>query len=130
MRKKFLILLMSFLFFLPCYALAGDVDATFAWEQTDYDKVNYWILYWGAAAGGPYEVGQQQIDKTMLQESQTAPVVIPYPADAKTTYYYVLVAFVDTTLFSPNSDEVFLEVDFRIPPDQPLQLRVTITPGS
>jgi len=128
--KKLLSFLIVVLFLVGVPALADDQDATFAWEQPDYDKVNYWILYWGGAAGGPYDVGQVQIDKTMLQESQSVPVVIPYPPDAKTTYYYVLVAFIDSAKFSGNSNEVLLEVDFRIPPGTPLQLRVTITPGS
>ncbi|MCP4156686.1 MAG: hypothetical protein GY757_53730 [bacterium] len=130
---RFMAILFVLLFLLLTVAAqAGDVDATFAWEQTDYAEVNYWILYWGSAAGGPYDTGQQQITKTLLQESQTVPVVIPYPPDAKTTYYFVLVAFKTVAagdLFSANSNEVSLEVDF-ILPQQPLQLRVTITPGS
>ena len=110
-------------------AIAQSVNATFAWEQQDYDQVNYWMLYWGANAGGPYDVGSQRIDKTMLQPDQSETVTIQYPPDALTTYYFVLVAFKTTDLFSANSNEVPLTVDF-VKPGTPLNLRVTIVPAS
>lgn len=131
MRRKFFILI-AFLFVLlvPVITLAqsAPVDATFAWEQPDYDECNYWILYWGAQSGGPYTVGQVRIDKEILQPEQSKQVTISYPENAKTTYYFVMVAFKDETIYSNNSNEVPLEVDFRNPPGTPVNLRVTIIP--
>ena len=108
---------------------ADDVDATFEWTQTDYDKVNYWILSWGVSSGGPYTVKSVQIPKSIIDPEQMVPVIIQYPANAKTTYYYVLRAFVDAEHFSGNSNEVFLEIDFIYTPQDPVQLKVLIIPG-
>lgn len=131
MKKYFMAFLFA-LFIIPLLivnvVVAADVNATFEWTQPDYDNVNYWKLYWGEAAGGPYEVGELQFDKADLQENQSATFTIPYPDGAQTTYYFVLVAFQDATHYSGNSNEVFLEIDFIPTPGAPLQLRVTIVP--
>ena len=127
--KRFLTFLLIALL-LGTAAYADDKTATFEWDYpSDYDTITHYVLYWGATAGGPYDVGQQRIEKSDLGGGTTADIVITYPPNAKTTYYYVLVAFRDD-LFSENSNEVSLEVDFRIPPNQPLNLRVTISPAS
>ena len=111
-------------------AFADDKQATFSWDMpADYDTITHYVLYWGAATGGPYDVGQARIEKTDLAGGTSADITITYPPDAITTYYYVLVAFRDD-IFSPNSNEVSLEVDFRVPPNQPLNLQVIITDGS
>lgn len=109
-------------------SFSADVTAKFEWRQPNYDTVQYWKLYWGTAAGGPYEVGEQQFDKTDLQEDQSNNFTIPYPDESVTTYYFVLVAFVDDTHYSGNSNEVLLEMDFITLPGAPLELRVTIVP--
>ncbi len=129
MKRVFLIIFVAILLLIPPNVVAQDVNATFAWEQSDYDATNYWKLYWGLTSGGPYAVDLLKITKELAQESQTAPVVINYPADAKTKYYYVLVAFKDTTHFSGNSNEVFFEADFIEAPGTPVQLRIIITPA-
>ena len=128
--KQFLIALtLSIILIIPISALSQEpVNRTFQWEQSDYDKVNYWILYWGLTSGGPYGVDYKRIDKTILAESQEAPVVIHYPANAKTKYYFVLMAFWDAEHHSGFSNEVSLEMDFIYTPQDPLQLRVIITP--
>lgn len=128
MKRLFVIMIMAMFFVFPMNVFSADVDRTFAWEQADYDVVNYWKLCWGAASGGPYDIDCRQIDKTMIQESQEAPVTIPYPDNAKTTYYFVLVAFTDVDHFSGNSNEVPLEVDFIPIPATPVNLRVKIIP--
>lgn len=132
MQKKVLLSIVVLLLALlvPAFAVAqtAPVDATFAWEQPDYENVNYWILYWGDQPGGPYTVGEVRIDKTQVGENQSAPVTIPYPDGAKTTYYFVLVAFQDVDHYSDNSNEVPLEIDFIPLPGTPVNLRVTITP--
>lgn len=109
-------------------AVAADVNARFEWVQPDYDMVNYWVLYWGDAEGGPYEIGSQQFDKADLQENQSNIFTIPFPDNAQTTYYFTLVSFIDTEHYSGNSNEVFLEIDFIPTPGVPLQLMVTIIP--
>jgi len=109
-------------------APAADVPALFEWVQPDYDIVNYWVLYWGDTTGGPYEIGSQQFDKADLVEDQSNTFTIPYPDGAKTTYYFVLVSFVDTEHYSGNSMEVYLEIDYIPVPGEPLQLKVTIIP--
>lgn len=128
--KKFLIAVLTILILgSVAPAMAQNVDANVSWTQSDYDQVNYWILYWGATAGGPYDVGQQRIDKTMLQPDQSETVTIQYPANAKTTYYFVIVAFKDASLFSGNSNEFPFTVDF-VKPGEPVDLRITIIPAS
>ncbi len=129
MKKFIAIIFVVLLLMFPMSAIADDVNATFSWTQTDYDQVTYWVLYWGSATGGPYTVGNTQIDKSIIDPQQTAPVIIQYPPNAKTTYYYVLVAFHDADHFSSNSNETELEVDFILIPGAPVQLQVIITPG-
>lgn len=129
MRKLMAIIMVVFVSLLICNAaVAGDVDARFSWTQPDYDVVNYWVLYWGDTDGGPYEVGSLQFDKTALQPDQSNVFTIPYPDGAKTTYYFVLVSFVDAEHYSGNSNQVPLEIDYIPIPGEPLQLQVTIIP--
>jgi len=103
-------------------AQADDKSVTFAWDYpTDYDQITHWKLYWGTQAGGPYETGEAQINKSMLGSTTQTDIVIQYPPNAKTTYYYVLVAFKDE-LYSANSNEVSVEGDFRENPLAPLSI--------
>lgn len=121
-------LFMGFVVSSTCYA--EDKQATFGWDMPpDYDTITHYVLYWGLATGGPYDTGQARIEKSDLAGGTTANITINYPPNAKTTYYYVLVAFRDD-LFSANSNEVDLEVDFRQAPATPLNLTVTISDGS
>ncbi len=129
MKRLLLIIFVVISLLVSTNVFAQDVHATATWEQPDYAKVNYWVLYWGLSPGGPYVEGNVTITKELLQPNQTAPVMITYPADVKTTYYYVLIAFKDRDHFSGFSNEADLEVDFIELPLEPVQFNIIIRPA-
>ena len=141
--KKFLttvFALFVLLFFGIVYAADVTETVTFAWEQDNTINLKEWRLYWGDAAGGPYDT--QEV--TIIVYDGSAGPTYEGPADATVsgpqgthvTKYFVLVACGDipqddgTTLYecSENSNEV--PHDFWIPAGQfsvPVQFRIIPT---
>lgn len=93
-------------------SLEGD-DITFTWKQGDIERVKEWKLYVSEITGGPYAdlalieytgSGGPQYSTT---ESMTVPV-----GEMK-TFYFVLVTFTPTNVFSENSAEISVTIDKR-----------------
>lgn len=106
MKKVALAVLVLFcVFAIPVQA--DDIVHTFAWDQeANIDVVNYWMIYWGTTAGGPYDVGSVRIDKVSETVAQQADATVIYPGGQKTTMYFVCVSFIDSEHFSINSNEI------------------------
>lgn len=105
MKKLMIILSMLVLITaVPFNATAQIVDATAVWTQSDYDTTDYWILYWGAASGGPYEDGNITVNKAELINNETKKDINVYFPDGVSVYYFVIVAF-NAQGNSPDSNE-------------------------
>ena len=142
--QKFLTTLFVTIFLLFSWvAFAADTTETltFEWDQTDTTNLKEWRLYWGDAAGGPYDTQEVAVipfdGSAGPTYSSPADATVSGPQGTHVTKYFVLVACGDipqndgTTNYecSTNSNEV--SHAFWIPAGQfsvPIQFKIVTTP--
>lgn len=124
--KKLIIVIVSFLL-MAGIAVAGNVDLTATWEQTQYERVDRWAIFQSTTSGGPYTlVGVLTKEEAEAGEGIIKEFNLESPDGQKIMYYFVVVAYdEDTGINSANSIEAEYEIDFT-PLDEPTTLTVTI----
>ena len=93
-------------------SLAGD-DIIFTWKQGDIERVKEWKLFMSEVAGGPYADLAVIIYTGTPGEQYSTTESMTVPAGEMKTFYFVLVTFTPTGVFSDNSLEVSITIDKR-----------------
>jgi len=128
MKKILLILALCGLLVLPTWAIAGDKQLTFAWNQDTTISLTGWKLYVANTPGGPYpETAWATIPFVAAQQEYTSDQVFTSPDNEIHAYYFVLTAY-NVNGESGYSNEVSCQIDFQ-KPGMPFNFTVTIKAG-
>ena len=94
-------------------SLSGE-DITFTWKQGDIERVKEWKLYVSEATGGPYaDLAIIEYTGSGGPQYSTTETMTVAAGEMK-IFYFVLVTFTPTDVFSENSAEVSVTIDKRI----------------
>ena len=108
--------------------LAADSTITFGWDQSDVARVTGWRLYQSDTAGGPYTQAGSDIIYDGTSTEFTSDYVLDVPANAETTYYFVVRAYNEYGE-SGNSNEVSKTYNTQVPqPPFTLIIKVVVGP--
>lgn len=113
MRRLFILTVAILFSLLVGTAYAGNVNLTAAWDQTDYERVDRWVIFYSTASGGPYsEIGT--LTKAEAEAGGvTKEFILGSPDGEKIIYFFVVRAYDDDNgIESGYSNEADHEVDF------------------
>jgi hypothetical protein len=103
---------------------ASTSEITLSWKQSGLEEIIYWKVYYAEDAGGPYSeietvlnIGQSEIFATRVLE---------VPLGSMQTFYFTIVSFKRDSLYSLNSEEVFVTVDNRISTEPVQNFKITV----
>lgn len=104
----------------------GSYDSTtkninIAFSQTDVNRADHWELYMGTASGGPYN----KVD-TLANDNSGDTFSIDHQITADGTYYFTIVTFTKEGVFSPNSNEMSVEVKEHPAPTKDFKIKIRI----
>ncbi len=127
MKKLFMLVVTVSILLMANITIAGNIDLTAMWEQSDYERVDRWALFHSTTSGGPYTLtGVLTKEEAEAEGGIAKEFNLESPDGQKIMYYFVVVAYdEDMGTESGNSNEASFEVDFT-PVDNPIILTVTI----
>jgi hypothetical protein len=103
-----------------------DEVITLAWGQPDSDRAKFWRVYY--KIGGTEFVELAKVDNTGQTELTVQAPFDKVPPGSAATVYFVVVAFKDNSVYSPNSAEAEVVIDRieSVPPPPPSNIRFKI----
>lgn len=96
-----------------------------AWNITDA-RITKWQIFVSDTAGGPYQVLTSIDNKEGMETTYSVEGETLFPAGAKTTKYFTMVAFAPYDIFSANAPEVAITVNKR-PPSGVVNFKIILT---
>lgn len=128
--KRLLLLILTFVLsfgIAVSISCAADKTVRLTWQQNITPDFLKWEVYYGTAAGGPYDY-LTTIMYDSEQNEYTSDEVIVAPDGQETTYYFVLISWDNSDNPSGYSNEASVLIDLEAPPAA-FSLEVVVVPG-